>query len=153
MKRLFKLLLWGGLVFGVLAVAGGIYLALTFNPDKYKPEIERLVLDQTGRTLKMSGKLGLTFYPSVGVRVAGVSLSERFSTQEFVSVESAHASVKVLPLLRGDVIVDALRITGLKARVVQGKNGRFNFDDLLGGEEGKAAPPAKPAPKPEARPE
>jgi AsmA protein len=147
MRRLLKWALWGGLVFAILAAACATYLALTFDPNRYKPEIERLVRDETGRTLKLSGRLQLTFYPSVGVRLAGLSLSERLSEQEFLSLESAHASVKVLPLLRGDVVVDAVRFSGLKARVVQGKDGRFNFDDLLGGEKAKAIPPAKDKPK------
>jgi len=149
MKRLLKWALWGGAVFAVVAAAGATYLALTFDPNRYKAEVERLVLDETGRTLKLRGNLGLTFYPSVGVRLAGLSLSERFSEQEFLSLDSAHASVKVLPLLRGNVVVDALRVTGLKARIVQGKDGRFNFDDLLGSDGAKPAPPAKDKPRPE----
>src|SRR5258706_67432 len=149
MRKLLKWALWGGLLFAILAAAAATYLALTFDPNRYKPEIERLVRDETGRTLKLSGRLQLTFYPSVGVRLSGLSLSERFGEQEFLSLESAHASVKVLPLLRGDVVVDAVRFSGLKARVVQGKDGRFNFDDLLGGEQAKAIRPAKDKPKPD----
>src|SRR5258706_566426 len=146
MRKLLKWALWGGLLFAILAAAAATYLALTFDPNRYKPEIERLVRDETGRTLKLSGRLQLTFYPSVGVRLSGLSLSERFGEQEFLSLESAHASVKVLPLLRGDVVVDAVRFSGLKARVVQGKDGRFNFDDLLAGSEEKPAAPAPKAP-------
>src|SRR5262245_30429342 len=117
MRRLLKWALWGGAVFAVLAAAGAAYVALTFDPNEYRDEVERLVLDQTGRTLKLRGKVGLTLYPSVGVRVGNVTFSERFSEQEFLSLESAHASVKVLPLLKGQVVIDALRFTGLKARI------------------------------------
>lgn len=159
MKKLLKWSLWAGLGFVTLAVAGAVVLALTFDPNRYKADLEQLVKEQTGRTLKLRGKLELAFFPSVGAKVAGVTFSERNSEQEFASLESAHASVKVLPLFRGEVIVDAIRITGLKAQVVQGKDGRYNFDDLLGGPpEAKKpapvskAPVAKEAPsKPEAK--
>src|SRR5260221_606321 len=147
MKKLIKWGLWTAAIVGVPAVAGAVYLALTFDPNRYKDELERLVKDETGRTLQLRGKLELTFFPSVGAKVAGLSLSERFSEQEFLSLESAHASVKVMPLLRGHVVVDAVRVTGLKARVVQGKTGRFNFDDLLGGAESKSAAPEAPKAK------
>jgi len=47
----------------------------------------------------------------------------------------------VLPLLRGSVLVDGIRVDGLKAQVVKDKQGRFNFADLLEGGEKPAAPP------------
>jgi AsmA protein len=149
MKKSAKIILWGLAGLAVLLAAGAAILAATFDPNRYKPEIERLAREQTGRTLKLGGNLQLAFFPSVGARVAKLSLSERASGEEFVSLESAHASVKLLPLLRGDVVVDALRITGLKAQVIKGKDGKFNFDDLFGGsgeKERATKPAAKPAP-------
>lgn len=160
MKKLLKWLFLAGAAAGLLAVAGAVILALTFDPNRYKADLERLAKEQTGRTLKLQGRLELAFFPSVGVKVAGVTFSEKGSEQAFASLESAHASVAVLPLLKGQVIVDALRISGLKAQVVQGKDGRYNFEDLLGGapEPGKPAPAgkapaAKAAPAPAAAPE
>jgi AsmA protein len=48
-----------------------------------------------------------------------------------VSLESAHASVALLALLRGAVIVDRVRLSGLRAQIVKDKDGRFNFQDLI----------------------
>jgi AsmA protein len=53
-----------------------------------------------------------------------------------------------MPLLHGAVIVDGIRVSGLKANIVKEKDGRFNFSDLL--EEKPAAPPAAGT-KPEAK--
>ena len=36
----------------------------------------------------------------------------------------------LLPLLHGSVVVDGIRVSGLKARVIKEKDGRFNFSDL-----------------------
>src|SRR5882672_7909578 len=133
----------GGVV--ALVVAGILVFALTFDPNRYKDDIERIAKERTGRTLKLQGELKLAFFPSLGAGVAGVTLSERGSGREFVRLESAHASVKLLPLLHGQVIVDAVRVSGLRAQLVKNKDGTYNFSDLLEG--GEAKPAAKPAPE------
>src|SRR5688572_22556427 len=132
----------GGLL--VLAIGGLAVFAMTFDPNKYKGQVEAAVKEKTGRTLKLAGNLELAFWPSLGAKVAGVTLSERASDQQFLALESAHASVAVLPLLRGAVLVDGIRVAGLKANVVKDKQGKFNFADLTEGEAAK-----KPAPAPE----
>src|ERR1700752_2996571 len=133
----------GGVV--ALLMAGSVVLALTFDPNRYKDDIERMALERTGRTLKLQGELKLAFFPSLGAAVAGVTLSERGSGREFVSLESAHASIKLMPLLRGQAAVDAVRVSGLKAQVVKNKGATYNFSDLLEG--GEEKPAAKPAPE------
>jgi len=112
--------------------------AMTFNPNKYKPEIERLVKDKTGRTLSLKGDLQLAFWPALGAKVNGVTFSERGSDQQFLAVDSAHASVALMPLLHGEAIVDGISVSGLKATVIQEKDGKFNFSDLM---EAKTAEP------------
>ena len=133
----------GGLV--ALAVAVVLVFALTFDPNRYKDNIERMAMERTGRTLRLQGELKLVLFSSLGAGVGGVTLSERGSQREFVSLQSARASVKLLPLLHGQVIVDALRVSGLKAEIVRNKDGTYNFSDLLEGSEAK--PAAKPAPE------
>ncbi|MDQ5850102.1 MAG: AsmA family protein, partial [Pseudomonadota bacterium] len=64
----------GGLV--VLAIAGLVIVAATFDPNRYKGDIERIAKEKTGRTLKLAGDLELAFYPAIGAKVAGVTLSE-----------------------------------------------------------------------------
>ena len=120
----------GGVV--LLLVAGAIVLALTFDPNAYKEEIEKVVKERTGRTLKFHGNLKLAFWPSLGVSVGKVTLSRRASEHDFAAFESAHVSVRVLPLLSGELSVDQVRIAGLKASVIRAKGGKFDFEDLLG---------------------
>lgn len=130
MKAL-KILLYLVLGLAVLAVAAAAIFAMTFDPNRYKDDIQRIVKERTGRTLELKGPLGLAFYPSLGAKVSGVVLSEHGTNQPFVSLESAHASVALLPLLRGAVIVDRVRLSGLRAQIVKDKDGRFNFQDLI----------------------
>src|SRR5262245_46516827 len=129
----------------VLVIAGVAVFAATFDPNKYKGQVAAAVKEKTGRDLKLAGDLKLAFWPSLGANVAGVTLSEKGSPAEFVALESAHVSVAVMPLLRGAVQVDGIRITGLKANVVKDKQGKFNFSDLL--EAGGKPPAQKPEEK------
>jgi len=144
--KVLKYVIYAVLGLLVVAVVGAVIFAATFDPNRYKGQIEAAVKEQTGRTLKLQGDLEVAFFPSLGAQVEKVSLSERDPSQEFLSLEQAHGSVAVMPLLRGEVVVDRIRVTGLKAQVIKGKDGRFNFQDLL---EGKDAAAPKPEPKAE----
>src|SRR3954467_11833833 len=110
-----KIVLWvvGGVL--ILAVAGAAVFALRFDPNRYKGDIERLAKERTGRTLKLAGDLKVAFFPSIGATVAGVTLSEHGSEQTFLSVDSAHGAVALMPLLHGQVVVDRIDVKGLKA--------------------------------------
>jgi AsmA protein len=126
-----------------LAVVAAVAVAVLFDPNQLKGEIERVVKQQTGRTLKLEGDLHLAFWPSIGASMGRASLSERASAAEFASLESAQLAVRLLPLLRGETVVDRVRLSGLKVNLVKGRDGRFNFEDLIaaGGE-----PPTERAP-------
>jgi AsmA protein len=130
--KLIKYTIYTVLVLLALVVAAGAIFVMTFDPNRYKDDIERLVKERTGRTLKLSGDLAVAVWPSLGAKVGGVTLSERGQDAQFLVLDSAHASVALMPLLRGEVIVDGVSVAGLKAQVVKDKDGRFNFQDLLG---------------------
>lgn len=141
LKRLLYALL--GLV--LLVVAAAAILALTFDANQYQDEVEKLVKDKTGRTLKFHGDVKLAFWPSLGVAVGKVTLSRRASAHDFAAFDSAHVSVRLLPLLRGEALVDQVRVTGLQASVIRAKGGKFDFEDLLGAAGAKPPPAQAPA--------
>jgi len=146
MNKYLKYALWTIAVLMVL-VAGAIsYIALTFDPNAYKPQIIQAVQTSKHRTLKLEGNIKLHFFPSIGVSLGKMSLSEFQSEQEFVSVDSASVSLKLLPLLARQVVVDEVELSGVKAQVIKYKNGKTNFDDLLGNETPAPATPATPVP-------
>jgi AsmA protein len=122
-----------------LAIAVAIAVAALFDPNQLKGEIERVVKQQTGRTLKLEGELHLAFWPSIGASMGRASLSERASAAQFASLESAQLAVRLLPLLHGETVVDQVRLSGLKVKLVKGRDGKFNFDDLLAAGAGSAA--------------
>ena len=137
------LLAIAGLVILIGAVL--VYVAATFDPSQYKPQIVQAVKERTQRTLKLEGDIGLSFWPSIGAKIGKVSLSERASDREFAAVEEVRVSLKLLPLLSRQAVVDTVRVRGLRANVVRAKDGRLNVDDLTGPPGAKAAPAAKGA--------
>jgi len=132
MNKYLKYGLWsiGGLV--LLVASALTYVALTFDPNAYKPEIMQAVKNATQRTLKLDGDIELTFFPSIGARLGAVSFSEFQSEQEFVSIESANVSLALWPLLTKQIVINQVTLSGARLRVVKHKNGTFNLDDLMG---------------------
>jgi AsmA protein len=146
-----SLAVFGGLLVLVLGVAA--FVIATFDPNRYKPELIDTVEQRYQRTLAIPGRIELTLFPRLGVRLGEVTLSERQGKQpagareRFASIQSAQVSLALWPLLKRQVVMDRIEFTGARARVVQFKDGKFNFDDLLAG----GAPPTTPTgTKPEA---
>jgi AsmA protein len=145
MNKPLKYLLLGAIAAIAIVTLGVVYIALTFNPNEYKPQIVKAVKDSTQRTLRLDGDINLSFYPSIGANLNGVSLSEYRSDKEFASVQSVHVSLALLPLLRKEIIVDEINVNGVKVALTVGKDGRTNYDDLLTNDTGAAQPQEKAA--------
>lgn len=137
-----KILLALLVLFVVLVIGIGILLA-TFDADRYKPQIEAYVASHYQRTLTIDGELALKVWPRLAISLPAISLSERESETAAASVNAASLSIDVLPLLRGAVVADKLRIDGLRARIVRHKDGSLNIDDLIGRDDASARAPSQ----------
>jgi AsmA protein len=134
MNKILKYGLLGTAAVAGITVAAVAYVAVTFDPNDYKPQIIAAVKESQQRTLRLDGDIKLTFFPSLGADLGKVSLSEFNSEKAFVSVESVHVSLALLPLLSRQAVVDEVAIDGLKATLVKYRDGSSNIDDLAGGE-------------------
>ena len=123
-----------GLVLALLVAGAGALYAL-FDGDKIKSELSRVVLEQKQRKLDITGKLELSVWPDVGIRLGRLTLSEPGGKEEFLALESARVAVAVMPLLSKQVQVRRIEVDGLKATLVKRKDGTLNIADLLGGGE------------------
>ncbi len=133
----------------VLAGALAAFVAASFDPNKYKPEIIKIVKEKTGRTLALEGDIGLTFFPRIGVALGKVTLSEPGVAKVFAHIDEAKVSLNLMPLLSRQVEVDRVLLSGLKVDLERFKDGRSNFDDLTGtGGGAKADKPAAGEHKP-----
>jgi AsmA protein len=125
-----KLAIGIGIVAALLLLAG-VAAALLVDVNSYKPTIERMVTDATGRKLSIDGPLSLRLFPRLGVALPKSTLSEQGGELAFASLSSASIAVAWLPLLGGRIVIDQLSVNGLQAAVERQADGRSNIDDLL----------------------
>lgn len=133
--------LYGLLVLVLLVVAGAAIFVATFDANRYKTQIQVLVLKHTGRVLTIDGEVNVTIYPQLGVTLTQASLSEPNFTQPtdtkpapstpFLTLKSTRLSMALLPLLKGDMLIDGIDIEGLNIHLVRHAKGTLNIQDLI----------------------
>ena len=135
MKNLIKYSAYGvGGLMALILVGVGIFAA-TFNPNDYKALIIKTVQEKKQRTLTIDGDIKLAFWPKLGVDLGKVAISEHKGSKEFAGVDSAKVFLAVMPLLKKELVVDTVKVDGVRANIVRFKDGTTNFDDLLSKDE------------------
>ena len=97
------------IAFGIVALLAVlllvvVYLAVTFNPNDYKPTVIQLVKDKKQRTLDIKGDIKLSFWPKIGADLGEITLSEHQSDKQFAAIKSAKVALAVLPLLKKEIV-------------------------------------------------
>ena len=141
--KAFRILSYG--VVGLLVLAAVVLgAALVIVDGKFVRARMENAMKEKNRTLNMEGDLKLKLFPVASLVLGKTSLSEPGSDKLFVSLDAAEVAVRVMPLLSGEIVVETLKLSGLKANVVRRKDGSMNFGDLAGGKgkpSGKADEP------------
>ena len=116
----------------VLVLLGGLIAVAVnvFDPNQFKGQIVRWVQERTQRELALEGEVKVSWFPKLALETGRASLSQRRSTREFASVESARVTIAWLPLLRRQVLIDRAEVVGLQAHIARFKDGTTNVDDL-----------------------
>ncbi|HET7921516.1 MAG TPA: AsmA family protein [Gammaproteobacteria bacterium] len=119
-------------IIGLLIVTA-IVLPFVINPNDFKPRIEQLVKDRTGRTLDIQGNIQLSIFPWLGVQIGSMQLSNArgFGNTPFASINEADVHVRFLPLLRGKVEVGTINLAGASIDLERNAAGRNNWQDML----------------------
>ena len=141
--KAFRILSYG--VVGLLVLAAVVLgAALVIVDGKFVRARMESAMKEKNRTLNMEGDLKLKLFPVAGVVLGKTSLSEPGSDKVFVSLEAAEVAVRVMPLLSGEVALETLKVSGMKANLIRRKDGSMNFSDLAGGKEKAAGKPEEP---------
>jgi AsmA protein len=124
----------GGFVLVLLLLAGAIGFALhLLDPNDFKSQIVSYVKTKKQRDLVLDGDIQVTLFPRLGLDTGKLTLSQRNSSQKFVSVDNARLYVAWWPLFRKQIQVESIVLDGVHANVIRDKDGSTNFDDLLVG--------------------
>jgi AsmA protein len=143
--KIFKRILLSAAILLLLLVAGAGIILASFDPNSYKPEIEQIVFDKTGRKLRLEGDIGLSLFPKIGLDLGKAELGNApgFGDDPFARVETVRLNVALLPLLKRNVQVDTIVLSGLQLNLERNKQGVANWDDLVKEQPEAAAPPKK----------
>jgi len=123
----------GVLVIVIMIAAVYVYLN-TYDYNKLKPQIARMVEDATGRKLSLGGEVNLEFGFAPVLVVTSVALANVSwgSQPQMIEIEKLQAQVRLLPLLFKDVDIKYIRLVGVKVLLETGPRAQGNWDFLAG---------------------
>ena len=128
-------------VFVAVIAAAAVVLPMYFDPNDYKDEMAEAVKEQTGRDLTIAGDIGLSVFPWLGAEIGETSLSnaQGFGDKPFAEIQEVAVRLKLMPLLKGNIEVGRVSLSGLRLRLAKDASGRSNWDDLSKDKEAPAA--------------
>ncbi|TFZ33475.1 AsmA family protein, partial [Pseudomonas syringae] len=110
---------------GVLRIIVALGFALThlFDPNDYKDEIRQLARDKANVELTLNGDIGWSLVPWLGLELHDAHVATLTAPDQPVAdVQMLGLSAHVLPLLRRQVQMSAIRVEGLKLSLHRGEN-------------------------------
>ena len=117
-----------------LLAVGALLLWLLFDPNNFRDDLEVLVEDGTGREFSIDDDLALTLFPWLGIETGQMRLGHAsgFGDDDFASVDSAVARVRLMPLFSGRMEIGTVVLDGFELHLARDADGRDNWSDLLG---------------------
>ena len=122
------ILMIGTILIIALMVAVYVFVA-TYDYNKLKPQIARMVKDATGRELNLGGEVNLDFGFSPALVVTDVTFANASwgSQPQMIKVEQLQAQVQLLPLLFEDVELKKITLVGVDVLLETDRTGRGNW--------------------------
>jgi len=126
----------GSVIF--LITIGVWYAASTVDPVQLTKLLSSSVKTATGRDLKITGPVSLSFFPVISVSAEGVSLSNASwaSDSDMLTLKRIDLNIKTLPLLSKRIEVGSVKLAGLELFLQKNGAGKANWDfstDASGG--------------------
>ena len=125
--------LFGGLgAVAVLMLVVALAVVLLLDPVRVRDQLVSVVREQTGRELQIAQPVDLSLFPWLGVALREVRLGNApgFGDEPLARAEELRVRVKVLPLLAGNLEVDALVVRGLALNLGRNARGETNWSDV-----------------------
>ena len=121
----------GGLIaFILLVILILIGFLATFDVNQYKPDIVKIVQEQTGRNFNIEGKLHfeLSLIPTIDVEGVTLGNSQWGSQPNMVSVGNFEAEVALLPLLQKKISIKRLILNDAQILLEKNEKGVGNWE-------------------------
>ena len=127
-----KAIKWGLIICAslVVIVIAVLLIAPAFIDIRdYKPKVEKLIAEKTGRPFSVGDDLRLSLFPWAGISLSALQLGNtpEFAEKEFVTVNSFEVRVKLLPLISKDIQIKRFILNAPQIVLVKNKDGRVNW--------------------------
>jgi len=129
-KKLLLGLLILVLVFVVIAIAAVAFI----DPDDYRDQIAERASETLGREVRLDGPMSLSLFPWLALEIEDVQVGNPAALADappLARIGTAVASVRVMPLLRGELETGALTLSNAQLTIVTGPDGQTNLDGLM----------------------
>jgi len=115
---------------GVGLVAGPSFI----DWNKYKPQIIEQAKSAAGYDIAIAGNLSLSLIPAPQMKIEGLSVkAPRGKEPNLLTMKQANVSVKLFPLISGNVVVDTVRLVNpdIKLEILPDGSNSWMSDKLL----------------------
>ncbi len=144
MGRMLKSVLFFIAAVAALLAIGIIAVAVLFDANDYKDDIERLVRETTGRELVIEGDIGMAVFPWLAIEIGETRIGNGagFGAEPFASFDEASLSVRLMPmLLHREAQVTTAELVGLHLNLAINSEGRSNWQDFIDASEAMESMP------------
>ena len=117
-------------VFALIIIALVVVVSMV-DLNKYKPQIEKAVKENSGYEMKINGDIATSFSP-IGISISKVEIRnpQIMSNQKFFDMDKLSVAVELKPLMKKEIKVKYIVLNNLNLDIKKLKNGKFNFDLL-----------------------
>lgn len=123
-----------GIIGGALALLVAAVLVVTtlIDPNRFRDEIEQAVYEATGLPFELHGNLDIGWFPWLAVQTGAARLGSPTGAAEppLIEWESARVGARLVPLLRGRLVIDRIRLQGPRIYLRRTESGS-NWDALV----------------------
>ncbi len=139
-----------------LALLTVLTVTVFVDPNRFRGEIERRVTRLTGQPFDIQGDLRISWWPWLALTTGPSQFgkTEGPGGQPIVQWQSARVGARLVPLLKGQLLVDTIRLEGAQVHLVRHADGTSNWDSMQSAFRNRAPAPApvageEPRPGPE----
>ena len=113
----------------VAAIIGVVIFINQFDLNEYKPKIEKIVYEQTGRKLALNGdiKLKISLIPTVAIQNAVFENASWAKKKDMISIKEADVSLAILPLLDKEIEIGEINVIDPVVNLAVNKDGVGNW--------------------------
>ena len=131
----------GGLV--LLALLAVLTVTVFVDPNRYRGQIESRVTRATGQPFKITGDLHISWWPWLAITTgpSQFGVPEGPNSQPIVRWQTGRVGARLVPLLKGQLLVDTIRLEGANVYLVRHADGTTNWDPVIATFRNKPAPP------------